>query len=194
LWASVHARTFRVFSWANLFGCPLCSLEKTLQELREEKAKIESQLRDIREAETHSHSIANGAYKGTAAKIAQKVNEDRGKFDWFEDTVPIDEPCCLSVPDIQQLLELLRNLTPEKRATLNLQWPATLMSTEEFTTLVQNEMKAKNEYEALEGSINATPFLILDEETFLHVKTLKETLTTFRSEKQRLSESIHSFS
>lgn len=52
------------------------NLEGQLCQLRVEKAKVDRRLRDIRESETHSHSIAEGTYRGTAARIAEAVNRD----------------------------------------------------------------------------------------------------------------------
>ena len=49
----------------------IVNLEQHLHKLREEKAEIDRRLRDIRESETHSFSIAEGSYRGTAARIAE---------------------------------------------------------------------------------------------------------------------------
>ena len=45
--------------------------EAELEDLRKEKAAVERRLRGIREAEIHAQSVANGAYLGTAARIAE---------------------------------------------------------------------------------------------------------------------------
>ena len=56
------------------------NLKKALRKLREEKAKVNRRLRDIRESETHTQSIAEGTYRGTAARIAEAVNRDRDRL------------------------------------------------------------------------------------------------------------------
>ena len=51
--------------------------EQSLQKLRKEKIKNENRLRSIREADAHAQVIADGAYRGTAAQIAQAVANDK---------------------------------------------------------------------------------------------------------------------
>jgi DNA replication protein DnaC len=68
-------------------------LEERLRYLREERAKVSRRLLDIRESETHSQSIAEGTYRGTAARIAEAVNRDKPTYEWFADTVPLDKTC-----------------------------------------------------------------------------------------------------
>jgi hypothetical protein len=90
-------------------------LEKRLRKLREKKEEVNRRLRDIRESETHTQSIAEGAYRGTAARIAEAVNRDRADYEWFTDSVPLDEPCQISADDLRRVLMALRQFTPEKR-------------------------------------------------------------------------------
>jgi AAA domain len=101
-------------------------LEERLSELREERASTERRLRDIRESETHLRSIAGGAYRGTAARIAEMVNRDRNAYEWLTDAVAPDESCPITESDLRNLLESLRMLTPEKREELHSKWPISL--------------------------------------------------------------------
>ena len=109
-------------------------LEESLRNLREEKAKVNRRLRDIRESETHSQSIAEGTYRGTAARIAEAVNRDRSIYEWFTDAIPLDKTCQMSANDLQSVLESLRHFTPEKRRELSLVWPEALPDSERFAT------------------------------------------------------------
>lgn len=90
-------------------------LEEDLRKLREEKSRVDRRLRDIRESETHSQSVAEGRYRGTAARIAEAVNRDRGVYGWFTDTPRLDGACPISDSDLRMVLAALRRLTPEKR-------------------------------------------------------------------------------
>ena len=90
-------------------------LKTDLKKLREEKAKVNRRLRDIRESETHTQSIAEGSYQGTAARIAEAVNRDRAVFGWFSDSVPLERTCQISAGDLLSALQYLRYFTPEKR-------------------------------------------------------------------------------
>jgi very-short-patch-repair endonuclease len=120
-------------------------LENHLRKLREEKAKVNRRLRGIRESETHTQSIAEGAYPGTAARIAEAVNRDRSAYGWFTDSVPLDKTCPISVSDLRSVLVALRQLTQEKRRELGLAWPEGLPSPERFANLVRNEASATEE-------------------------------------------------
>ncbi len=120
-------------------------LEDRLRKLREEKAKVNRRLRDIRESETHTQSVAEGAYRGTAARIAEAVNRDRADYEWFADTVPPDMTCQISTNDLRSVLAALCHFTPEKRRELGLTWPEGLASHERLANLVMNEASALEE-------------------------------------------------
>jgi very-short-patch-repair endonuclease len=120
-------------------------LESRLRNLREEKAKVNRQLCNIRESETHTQSIAEGVYRGTAARIAEAVNRDRATYEWFMDSVPLDKTPPIVANDLRSVLMALRQFTPEKRQELNLAWPETLPSSERFANLVKNEASATEE-------------------------------------------------
>ena len=98
------------------------TLANKLQELRTEKAKVDRRLRDIRESETHSQSVAEGTYRGTAAQIAKSVNQDRSNYDWFTDTVPLYKTCPITADELRDMLSRLRHFSPEKQQELGLIW------------------------------------------------------------------------
>jgi len=116
--------------------------EQALHRLRKEKMKIENRLRAIREAETHSQIIADGAYRGTAAQIARVVARDENKYGWMTDAVPLDCGCPLSGTELYRLLNGLRSLTQEKKKELDLSWPSSIPSVQQFEQLVGQERKA----------------------------------------------------
>jgi very-short-patch-repair endonuclease len=159
------------------------ALEKKLRRLREEKAKVERRQRDIRESETHTYTIADGAYRGTAARIAEAVNRDRVKYKWFTDTVTLEKPCSISVDDLQSVLIALREFTPERRRELSLAWPDTVHSPEEFANLVRNEASAtEEEQNALHGADERLSALLARTD----LKTIESIRTTFSFFLERL--------
>ena len=117
-------------------------LEQDLSALREEKARVERRLCDIRESETQSRSIAQGSYRGTAAQIARDVREEEGTFGWFTDTVSPHEPCPISSNDLRCLLDALRAVPPERQRELSLSCPEGLPSADRFLVLVESEKAA----------------------------------------------------
>ena len=94
------------------------TLANKLQELRKEKAKVDRRLRDIRESETHSQSVAEGTYRGTAAQIAKSVNQNRSNYDWFTDTALLHKKCPITADELRNLLKKLRHFSPEKQQEL----------------------------------------------------------------------------
>ncbi len=128
----------------------LQEFELKLRQLREERAQIARRLRAIRESETHTQIIAEGAYRGTAAKIARAINNDKDKFGWFTDIIPIDQSCPINEGDLRIIINTLRKLTPELRKELDLNWPNKAPSPEEFADLVIKERNAANEEHSVE--------------------------------------------
>ncbi|MEW6380701.1 MAG: AAA domain-containing protein [bacterium] len=169
-------------------------LEQKLRELREEKAKINRRLRDIRESEVYSHSIAEGTYRGTAARIAEAMNRNRSTYEWFTDTVPLDGTCPISESDLRNVLGGLRRFTAEKRQELIRPRPKDLLSPERVSTLFEHEKKAiEEESRSAKG---ADEQLIADHLSRMEAETIKaihDSLSAFLNEYQRLSTSPHAW-
>jgi len=120
-------------------------VDQGLHKLREEKAQIDRRLLSIRESETHNHTIAEGEYRGTAARIAEAVNRGRSTYEWFTDTVPLDQACPISESNLRWVLAALRRFTLEKRRELSLTWPDNLPSPEKISNLFEREKSAIEE-------------------------------------------------
>ena len=112
------------------------------RKLREEKAEIDRQLRAIRESETYSQSIAEGAYQGTASQIARRVKALEEECKWFTDDIPFDWNYPTLLDDIEAILVDLRNLTPSIREQLARERPKDLLTPEQFAVLVNDEIRA----------------------------------------------------
>lgn len=168
-------------------------LEETLRTLREEKARISRRLRDIRESETHTQSIAEGAYRGTAARIAEAVSRDRAAYGWFLDAAPLEQSCQISADDLRIVLDALRRFTPEQRRELDLVWPGldALPSTEGFAGLVQNETSAIEEQEASTGRADEHFADLLANNNPATIVALRDALSIFRDTRTRLTAIPH---
>lgn len=168
-------------------------LEDRLRKRREEKAKVNRRLRDIRESETHTQSIAEGAYRGTAARIAEAVNRDRADYEWFTDSVPLDKTCQIAVNDLRSVLTALRQFTPEKRRELGLAWPETAPSSECFANLVRNEASAiEEEKSAARGSDDRLADLLARNNPTV-IEEIRNAFSSFRDARRRLLAAPHSW-
>ncbi|HOJ33427.1 MAG TPA: AAA domain-containing protein [Candidatus Hydrogenedentes bacterium] len=167
-------------------------LEERLRNLREEKAKLDRRLREIRESETHKHSIAEGAYQGTAARIAEAVNRDRADYEWFTDSIPSDKMCDISANDLRSVLAALRQFTPEKRRELSLAWPEELPTPEHFANLVKNEKSATEEEQ---NSANGTDERIVDllvrNNDLSSIEAIRNAFSSFQDAHRRLLAAPH---
>lgn len=168
-------------------------LEERLRKLREEKAKIDRRLRDIRESETHTQSIAEGTYRGTAARIAEAVNRDRANYKWFTDTIPLDTTCPISTNDLQSVLEALRQFTPETRRELGLEWPDTLPSAECFANLVRNEANAIEEEQNASRGADEQFADLLARHNSETIEAIRIAVSSFQSTLSELRASPHSW-
>jgi len=178
---------------SNRATAELKKYEHKLRELREEKAQTDRRLRAIRESEIHSHTIADGTYRGTAAQIAQAVNRDKSALEWFTDKVPIDQSCPITEKDLRVTLSAIRRFTPEKRRELNLAWPDNLPSYERFAELVECEQKAIKEEARSATGADAQIAAHLSEIDDGGIKVILDTFSAFRDKRRRISASPHSW-
>lgn len=168
-------------------------LEGRLRKLREERAKVTRRFRDIRESETHTQSIAEGAYRGTAARIAEAMNRDRAAYEWFTDSVPLDKTCKVSVTDMGSVLSALRQFTPEKRKELALVWPEALPSPERFTNLVGDEISATEEEQNSAHGADERMADLLARDNPPVIGAIRDAFTAFRDTRRRFLATPHSW-
>jgi very-short-patch-repair endonuclease len=95
-------------------------LERELCQLEGEIVKLERQLRECREAETHSHTLP-GNYMGTAAQIARQVEKEQMTYGWFPELVDDQRRCPLGPEDAAILAEVHAALTQERLNELRLE-------------------------------------------------------------------------
>lgn len=166
-------------------------LEKHLQKLRKKKAEVNRRLCDIRESETHTQSVAEGSYQGTAARIAEAVNKDQADYEWFMDKVPLDETCPISANHLQSVLEALRQFTPEKRRETSLARPQ--LPTERFPDLVREEEEAlKEEQKWAHGADERLADLLAGKNPPV-IEAIRSAFSTFQSKHRRIAAKPHSW-
>ncbi|MBX7256479.1 MAG: AAA family ATPase [Candidatus Hydrogenedentes bacterium] len=169
-------------------------LEIRVRELREEKSEVNRRLRTIRESETHTQSVAEGTYRGTAARIAEAVNRNRAKYEWFMDFAPLDKPCPISVRDLCGILMTLRKFTPEKRREMSLALLEGDLPIERFANLVENETNAiEEERRAASGSDECVVDMLIRKSDPTTIAAIRDALSDFRSTLSRLRRAPYSW-
>jgi very-short-patch-repair endonuclease len=84
--SSVENITNRADSWnARSAIEEIRKAETELDLLTQRETMLEREVRTFREAELHTHTVAGGAYSGTAQSIAQRVRRESQRFEWFTD-------------------------------------------------------------------------------------------------------------
>lgn len=161
-------------------------LERRLRNLRAEQSDVNRQLRAIRESETHVQSVADGAYRGTAARIAEAVNRERERCNWFTDNAPLHQSCPVPPDDLMRVLNALRELTTDKRAELALALPTNLPAVEHFAELIANEANAIEEERDSENGGDGELAAILVRSGPTAIEKLLDAFAALRGARSRL--------
>lgn len=164
----------------------LTELDDRLRNLREERSRVTRQLRDIRESEIHTQSIAEGTYTGTAARIAEAVNRNRTAYEWFLDSAPLDGACPFSKNDLSNVLEKLREFTQEKRSELSLERPEVFPTPEHFTDLVKKESTFNREEQSLAHEADEQLVHLLEKKDSSVIEGILDAFSAFRGKYEKL--------
>ncbi|MFH1717383.1 MAG: AAA domain-containing protein [Planctomycetota bacterium] len=167
--------------------------EDDLHRLRQEKAEITNRLRAIRESETHSQTVADGAYRGTAAQIARELQSDDNKYGWFTDDVALGCEFPISETELYKLLNGLRALTDDKKKELGESWPDlnSILNVEQFELLVEGERKAIELENTLSIDIDTAFFQSVSELSGERIRYLLDGLNQLTCEIQRIKAMPH---
>ena len=124
----------------------IAEIDGDLDETRRRLAGIDSEIRSLREDETLSHSLLDGAYEGTASAIAARVADEREMFGWLR--LGRDAPNRPTVfnKEATRWLKIRRRYSDEEVAGTRLQIPgvAILTAPRDFGRIVSNEAVARD--------------------------------------------------
>lgn len=115
-------------------------LSQKLITLKEKAAELNLNLRSIREKETFEHHLP-GEYQGTALKIAEKLDQNRTKYNWLNDRISLEKEAPLSKDEMLTVLQLLNELNDDVIEQIQHPFPSVdlLLSVEDFEVLFQKE-------------------------------------------------------
>lgn len=83
--SAVQSITSRFAAWSpGAYDPRIAEVDRELNSKRRSLAKIDTELRSLREDETYPHSLVDGAYVGTASAIALRVANERERFGWLQ--------------------------------------------------------------------------------------------------------------
>ena len=102
----------------------IAEVDHELDLARRQLAKTDSEIRSLREEETHSHQVADGTYSGSASAIAERVANESISYAWLR--LPADAKGVppLANRDAIQWLEIRRRYTDAKIVESRLRTPS----------------------------------------------------------------------
>lgn len=132
-------------------------LEQELSRLEGECVTVERQLRECREAETYSHTVAS--YEGTAAQIARKLEHDLETYGWFPELADANNRCPLEPAEMEFLATFHGSLTGEQLKEIGLGIPdCSLPDPETFQEAARTLTNAEQNVESFHQELSRDEF------------------------------------
>jgi very-short-patch-repair endonuclease len=98
----------------------IAEIDHEIDSGRRALAKIDTDLRALREGETSPHSLANGVYQGTASAIAERVAVERERFAWLRLPIEAAEDPPLSSSEVATWMQTCRSYSRDSIANARL--------------------------------------------------------------------------
>lgn len=145
----------------------IAEVDRDLDGARRKLAAIDAEFRSLRQDETIHHSILDGAYTGTASKIADRVAQEKDELGWIPCVGEVEQHEIPSNTDAVTWLDLRRRHTDEEIAEAARRIPDSgfLPSPGEFAHFVDNEARAREstvDVESLREHSAFIPFCKMD--------------------------------
>lgn len=122
---SVRNITDRADSWnSSQASEEIRQAEAELDRLTERETTLEREVRTFREAEIHEHTIAEGAYSGTAQGIARLVRQDAPWFAWLADSADPDASAPVDADELNAYRDGMIRVSPQRAAEVEQRRPA----------------------------------------------------------------------
>jgi very-short-patch-repair endonuclease len=144
--SAVLGITTRFAAWRpGAYDERIADVDRELDVSRRSRAAIDTELRSLREEETHQHNLMNGAYAGTASAIAVQVAAERERFGWLRLPQGSNEAPPVTSPKMVMWLRVRRTYDNNTVAASRLRVVGSnkLPAPAEFAAAVAAENKAK---------------------------------------------------
>lgn len=168
-------------------------LDQTLEELYQEKALIDTNIREIREIETFKYRVIDGAYNGTAQQIAEKLNEQQEELGWITNTLALNVKIPLENHEALEMLQLSRYFTSDLIKEMSFKFPMLhdIPTPEDFKDLVKIELKEKTELDQYGDISEISSYRILSGKSVTERNNLEKQLNDFITHKNQLLKNDH---
>ena len=187
---AVQGITSRFAAWSpGAYDQRIAEIDRELDSSRRSLAKIDTELRTLREGETHPHSLMSGAYQGTASKIAALVSDERDRFGWLRVPQRSSDEMPVTKADLRAWLGIRRTYDQDSVTNSKLQIADSekLPTPADFATAVTLEREAKEAIDRLielRGHRAYAPIMALEARARTQ---LAEALTTLNDTRRKLA-------
>jgi very-short-patch-repair endonuclease len=187
---AVQGITSRFAAWSpGAYDQRIAEIDRELDSSRRSFAKIDTELRSLREGETHPHSLMSGAYQGTASKIAERVSDERERFGWLRVPQRSSDDLPVTKTDLRAWLGIRRTYDQDSVTSSKLQIADSqkLPTPADFATSVTLEREAKDAVDRLielRRHRAYTPVMALEARARTQ---LAEALTTLNETRRKLA-------
>jgi very-short-patch-repair endonuclease len=150
--AAVQGITSRFATWSpGAYDSRIAEIDRDLATARRSLAKLDFELRYLREAETQPLSLINGAYAGTASTIARRVTSERDRFGWLQIPLESAEDPPVEKRALQRWLHLWRHRDAAaiEKARLRVVGTEALPDPHDFAFAVSAEREAEEALDRL---------------------------------------------
>ena len=139
-------------------------LEREVEGLRAQKAKVEARMLQLREVEYREFTLADGRVQGTAAAISRCLDQQKECHGWISDPVPEQMPLPVTPEELGLVHMALIRLTPERRreAMQHVCLPSAINTGPKFVEFARAESEARatwDSFAAMRESQNTRIFL-----------------------------------
>jgi very-short-patch-repair endonuclease len=145
--SAVQSITTRFAAWSpGAYDKRIAEVDRELDVERRSLAKIDTELRSLREEETYPHSLMNGTYAGTASAIALRVATERERFGWLQLPREASDDPPLTKADMATWLRIRRTYDDDsvKASQFRVVGTTTLPPPTDFARAVTIEREAKD--------------------------------------------------
>lgn len=147
---SVNGITQQKVNWDSANAVKeISDLEKRLDKVRREQARLRKELTSYRETDTYQHSDVFGVYNGTLEKIADRVNKEQAQYEWLLDRPPADKKSQVTVDELRNMYNIFSQLTKGLQQEIKMRHLQVdkLIAPDRFKKLVESERRALARHE-----------------------------------------------
>lgn len=162
---------------------------------REKQAKLQHDLRACKESDVYQHSLLFNCYSGTLQQIAQQINKERDKYQWFVDKPSEATDPLVSTDELLKMSKIDREFTPELKEQLKYHlYPIDkLIKPDEFSLLINDEQRAglsSNEAQDKRSYRGYSQLALLDR---INRDSIKSIIESILAKQDTLSKHFHSW-